>query len=349
MGNLAFLHGGNIHEAKRRHKKDVIDFSANINPLGLPTSVKKAIYNFDSILHYPDPQAKDITHKIAKYWGIKEENVLVGNGSIELIYLIMSSYKPKTVLIPAPTFSDYERAARCVNSRIRFLKLKEKKGFKLDPPRLNNPDMLFLCNPNNPTGNLTLENPTMIRKFAARMLVIDEAFMDFLERQKNYTLVWQAVRNKRIIVLRTFTKFFALPGLRIGYLIAHQENIHRLRKCQPPWSTNSLAQSAAEAILKNKKYTNETLKLIKKERGFLVRRLSQFKNLKLFPSLTNFLLIKIKNARITSKSLKKLLLKKGILIRDCSNFRNLNNKYIRIAIRSRKENLRLLSALKKVL
>ncbi len=343
MDNLDFSHGGNIYEV---NKIDIIDFSANINPLGLPTRIKKTIYNnFDKILHYPDPAARNITRKIAKYWEIDEENILLGNGSVELIYLITSTYKPKTTLVPVPTFSEYERAAKSAKSKIRFLRLKEKEGFKLNLSHVGNTDIAFFCNPNNPTGNLILENSVAVKNLA----VVDEAFMDFLPNQKNHTLIWKATKSKKIIILRTLTKFFALPGLRMGYLIAHKNIINKLRQNLPPWNTNSLAQIAAEQILNDKNYINKTYKLIKKERKFLFEQLAEISGLRPYPSVTNFLLIKIEREDITSKSLKELLIKKGILIRDCGNFRNLNDKYIRVAIRSHKENLKLLNALKEVI
>ncbi len=349
MANLTFLHGGDIYEVKRKFKKEIIDFSANINPLGLPLRAKRTIYeNFDKILHYPDPNSRNITRKIAKYWGINEKNVLLGNGSVELIYLIMSTYKPETTLVPAPTFSEYERAAKSVKSKVRFLKLGEKEGFRFNLPHLNKMDILFLCNPNNPTGNLVVKNREIIGKFAGKLVVLDEAFMDFLPDQKNYTLIWKAVKKRKIVVLRTLTKFFALPGLRIGYLIGHEEIVNKLKQHQVPWSTNSLAQIAAEEILNDKKYINKTYKLIREERDFLFRQLAKIEGLKPYSSVTNFLLVKIEKTGVTSKSLKELLIEKGILIRDCSNFRNLNDKYIRVAVRSRKENLKLLAALKGV-
>ncbi|UCD55425.1 MAG: threonine-phosphate decarboxylase [Candidatus Omnitrophota bacterium] len=347
MANLNFLHGGNIHEARRRHGKEIIDFSANINPLGLPANVKASIYrNFDAALNYPDPDARDITREIAKYWNIKEENILVGNGSAELIYLIVSACRPKTVLMPAPSFSEYERAARGAGSKPGFLKLREKDGFKPDFPGAGNADILFICNPNNPTGNVIVDSCRDLIKLPNKFAVIDEAFMDFLPCEKEHTLIWEARKNKKIIVLRSFTKFFALPGLRIGYLVAHKDFVKFLRRHQIPWSINAFAQLAAKRILSNKVYIKKTRLLIERERSFLFDEISGIKGLTPYPSVTNFILIKITKPGVTSKSLKESLITKGILIRDCSNFRALNDKYIRVAVRSRKENLKLLKALK---
>ena len=349
MDNLNFPHGGNIYEVKRRFKKEVIDFSASINPLGLPGRVKKILCrNLGSILYYPDPAAKDLTRKIARYWKIKEENVLAGSGSIELIYLIVSCFMPKTTLIPVPTFSEYERAAKNICSRIKFVKLKEEEGFRLDPSRLSGSDILFLCNPNNPTGNILFTDFQTIEKLPYKLVVVDEAFMDFLPDEKRYTLIWKAAQSKKIIVLRTFTKFFALPGLRAGYLIGHTDTIRALRQYKIPWSVNALAQKAAECILDDRRYIDKTRRLIKKERDFLFGELAKIKGLRPYQSVANFLLIKIED-NLCSSFLAEKLIRKGILIRDCVNFRGLGNKFIRIAVRSRKENLKLIKSLKEIL
>ena len=346
MGDLAFNHGGNIYEVKRKYDKEVIDFSANINPLGLPPQVKKTVCeNFNHILHYPDPEAKGMTRAISQCWKIKKENILVGNGSIELIYLIASCFKPKTTLIHAPTFSEYERAARTVKSKIKILRLKETEGFSFNISGIGNSDMFFLCNPNNPTGNLLIKTARVIDKLPVKLVVIDEAFMDFLPDQKNHTLIPRAVKSKKIVVLRTLTKFFALPGLRIGYLVAHKEIINKLKEYQPPWSVNSLAQLAGQMILTDKCYIRKTCELIAKERNFLFKQIAKIEGLNIYPSFTNFVLVKIENKNLTSTCLEKKLIKDNLLVRDCANFKGLGNKFIRIAVRTRKENLKLLRSL----
>jgi threonine-phosphate decarboxylase len=350
MNILNFPHGGNIYAVKRIFKKEVIDFSANINPLGLPPRIKKIIYkNFESVLHYPDPEAKDITRKISRLWGIKEENVLLGNGSVELIYLIASCFMPKITSILVPTFSEYERAARNIKSRIRFVNLYEKENFRLDPNRLSNSDILFFSNPNNPTGNLIFTDSRMIEKLSHKLVVVDEAFMDFLPNEETHSLIRKAQNSQRIIVLRTFTKFFALPGLRIGYLVAHKDIVKALKKYRIPWSVNALALKAAECLLVDKSYINKTKQFIEKERSFLFKEITKIKNLKPYPSVANFLLIKIEDKNLSSTFLTKKLIQRGILIRDCANFRGLNHKFIRVAVRSHNENLKLVEALKEAI
>lgn len=344
MGNLDFSHGGNVYEAGRNLRKEIIDFSANINPLGLPAGIKNIIYrNLGDILHYPD-QKPGLVQKIAEYWNVKEDNILLGNGSIELIYLVVSAFMPKTALIPVPAFSEYERALRNIKSRIKFLKLYEKENFKLNPNRLGSSDILFLGNPNNPTGNLLFADPQITERIPGKMIVVDEAFMDFLPDEEKYTLIRKAVNSKRIIVIRTFTKFFALPGLRIGYLAAHKDIIKFLKRYRMPWSVNALALKAGEYMLADKGYINKTKRFIEKEREFLFDSIKEIEGLNPYPSTANFLLIKIKDKNIASYLLAEKLIQKGILIRNCANFKGLGSEFIRIAVRSRKENIKLIQS-----
>lgn len=349
MDYVDFLHGGNIYEVKRKYKKDVIDFSANINPLPISKVFKNEFTkNYRNIFHYPDPQAKDLIRQIARYWKINEQNILLGNGSTELIYLIICMYRPKKVIIPAPTFSEYERAASSSKSKIQFLNLKEDT-FELGRLKLDKADIFFISNPNNPTGNLLFKSQKLQNQNCCSLTVIDEAFMDFSPDEKKYTFIQRAVKDKRIIVLRSFTKFFALPGLRIGYLVAHKDLVKTLKKFQPPWNINAIAQSLARMMLNDKSYIKRTREFIIKERDFLFKELVKIDRLRPCPSVTNFLLIKIEKTGINSKSLTKKLIQKGILVRDCSNFRNLNNKFIRVAVRSHRENAKLIQALKEIL
>lgn len=347
MGGLDFLHGGNIYAVKEESEKEIIDFSASINPLGVPAGVRKAVYmNFDKILHYPDPEARKVRRAIAGYWEIDEDNILIGNGSVELIYLIISAFRPRAVSILLPTFSEYERAARSVKSRIQFVGLDPEDGFSLRNKKIARTDILFLGNPNNPTGNIILDDYEEFDQFHSGLTVIDEAFMDFLPDEENHTLIWKAQKSKNILVLRTFTKFFALPGLRIGYLIAHKDVIQRMKRHQIPWSVNAFAQEAARVLLSDKTYINKTKLFIEKERKFLFDGVADINGLAPYPSVTNYLLIRIESKKLNSSLLAKRLIRRGILIRDCANFRGLDKRFIRIAVRLRRENLALLRALR---
>jgi threonine-phosphate decarboxylase len=350
-------HGGNVWPYFSNSK--ITDFSASINPLSLPSTVKGIIErNIDKLSHYPDPESKGLKIALAKSYNLSTANLLIGNGSIELIYLILQALKPSEVLIPQPTFSEYEFASRINGARVFFLRTKESEAFRIDLSRFKKliprSGLVFLCNPNNPTGALlpdfeVLSLLNLCRKHKA-ILVVDEVFMDFVPAAKKQALISEAVKDKNLLVLKSLTKFFALAGLRLGYLIGHTKLIDSISAFRYPWNVNSLAQMAGEEALKDKKYIKQTGEFMPKERAYLFDNLSRIEGLKVFPAAANFFLCKLESARIKdARNLSKKLLEYGILIRDCYNFRGLNNKFFRVAVRLRKENNRLIIALKGII
>jgi len=345
-----YQHGGNIYEIEPRRRTFTLDFSANINPLGIPAPVEKLLRRqLKDLVHYPDPKARCLVARLARYWKVKEENVLIGNGSTELIYLTLNAFGPATVTLAVPSFTEYERVARISKCQLKFVYLREDEGFRFNSHCLKKSNVLFLCNPNNPTGNLIISNHADIENMPVNKVIIDEAFMDFVPKEHIHTFIPQAAKSRKIIVLKTLTKLFALPGLRIGYLVAHKDIIRTLKEYQIPWSVNVLAQTAATQCLSEVTFIQRSKQLIEKERNFLYERLSRIKWFKPYPSVANFLLIKINQKRFTSLHLKERLLKKNILIRDCTNFRGLNKQFIRVAVRTHKENMQLVRALEECL
>ncbi|OQY39436.1 threonine-phosphate decarboxylase [Candidatus Atribacteria bacterium 4572_76] len=360
------LHGGNLERAMEKYgisSEKIIDFSANINPLGFSSKIREAIIkNLDQLSHYPDPECKKAKKEISGYFKIDYENILLGNGSTELIYLIVQTIKPKKALIPVPTFCEYERALNNNNVSINFYKLKEKQEFLVSideiTPRLAGIDLVFLCNPNNPTGTflpkkeiLNLVKEVQKRKI---FLVLDEAFIDLYEED---SLIKEVKNYNYLIILRSLTKFYGLPGLRIGFAASSPKLIKKLdpkliKKLETqkiPWSVNSLAQIAVREVLRDEKYISKSRSFLLKEKKFLYRELSNIKGLKAYKPSANFIFIKLlKN--ISSEILQNHLGRKGILIRNCSNFRGLEKgKFIRVAVRTRKENIKLLKELKLIL
>ena len=349
------IHGGNVEEIAKRYglgEEKITDFSANINPLGPPPRVIKALKkNLDSIARYPNPEAVDLRKELSKYLRINPENIIAGNGAIELIHLICRTLKPQKALVVVPTFCEYEFALKSVGCKISFLTLRSDDDFGLNVKgliaHLKRIDLLFLCNPNNPTGQL-ISKADMLRIIDAAQekgifVVLDEVFMDFVEKAE--TLIYEAVKRKNLFIIRSLTKFFALPGIRIGYGVGNKKLLEKLKIHKEYWSVNALAQLAGIAALKDKEYIQRTKRLIRKERKFLYRRLSKINGLKPYPSATNFILCRLNTNKIDSKNLQEKLIQKNILIRDCSSFRSLNNRYIRIAVRTRKENLCLVDSL----
>ena len=348
MARINFSHGGNVYEFGRRQKM-MIDFSSNINPLGLPLGAEKIIYkSVPYLLRYPDPDSAHLRTAIARRWGIDDENVLCGNGSIELIYLVMAALEFRNITIPMPSFSEYERAAFGAGVRCDFINLKEDAGFFLPPKAANIKNPLLICNPNNPTGNMLIM-PDFADRMKAGLLIVDEAFLDFVPNEEKLTFIRRAASDKRVIVLRTFTKFFAMAGLRLGYLVAHKETIARLKRNTPPWNINYLAQVVGEKALADKAYAARTRELIKGERDFLYKGLGEISGIKFYASAANFILICITRPGVTAPRTYEHLLKDNILIRRCGNFRNLSDRFIRVAVKNRSENKLLIKALKKVI
>ncbi len=360
-------HGGNIYrlaEELKIQERKIIDFSASVNPIGVSKKVKTEIRKHLKYLHnYPDPGTKRLRKRLAQYHGIDPEIILCGNGSTELIYLITRALKPKNVLITAPTFSEYERACQ-ISSELRVLsyELKKENNFEINPDEfinamggrgwINNSslithhsslpcDMAFLCNPNNPTGRLLKKDIVLGIAEAARdlkcILVVDEAFIDFCPED---SVIKEVENNPYLIVLRSMTKFYALSGLRLGYGVFPQHLIGRLKEYKEPWTVNNLAQRAAVVAVKDKVYRNETFRLIKEEKRFLEKGFKKL-GIEFFHSDANFYLLKISNADEICQQLRK----KYLLVRDCSNFIGLDSTYIRVAVKSHRENTVLLKEL----
>ena len=357
-------HGGNIKQYFQRisshaHARRLIDFSANINPLGLAPKVKAAIIkNIEGVIHYPEPDSRSLKKSLANFYNTDDHNIAVGNGSIELIYLIPKALKLKKVLITTPTFSEYEFAARLNGSKVLFLPTEEGNDFKLGLHKLKKlipqVDLVFIGNPNNPTGSHILSEEMLslieLCQQYRTFLVVDEAFMDFVQVSDRDSLAFSAPRNKILIVLRSLTKFFALPGLRIGYAIANRDLVKRLSNLQYPWNINSLAQAAGEEVLKDRGYMNESREYVIKEKEYLFGRLKNIKGLKTYPPSSNFIFCKLEDWAIKSAQvLNERLLEKGLVVRNCANFRGLNQRFFRVAVRKRAENLKLIMALKEVL
>lgn len=356
------IHGGDI----KYYLEDVppcvdklIDFSANINPLGLSPKTKAAIAeNITGVVHYPEPGSRSLKKALAVFHNIKQDNLTVGNGSIELIYLIPKALKAKKILIVTPTFSEYEFAAKANGAKIIFVKTKENENFKIEFSNLqkvlSRVDLVFLGNPNNPTGScLHAEELSPLVEACARhktVLVIDEVFMDFVETCDEDSFLSAAPRNKYLLILKSLTKFFALPGLRLGYAVGHRDLVRSISGLQYPWNINSLAQAAGRDALKDSAYMNYSREYIAGEREFLFSGLKDIKGLKAFSPSSNFILCKLDGCSVKSaKVLNKRLVKKGLVIRNCGNFRGLNEKFFRVAVRKRDENRRLITALKEVL
>ncbi|MBI4794928.1 MAG: threonine-phosphate decarboxylase [Deltaproteobacteria bacterium] len=344
-------HGGDVYHLARTLGLDLselLDFSANINPLGFPPGIVAAVEQaLGEIVHYPDRRCLELKQDLADYHRLSPEQILVGNGSTELIYLVARALKPKKALIVAPAFSEYEHALQAAEVPVAFQVTTEAQSFTLDAPLdPQGADLVFLAHPASPSGALL--QPDLLLETAARLddegvfLLLDEAFVDFVEEASFKT---HLARFPRVLLLRSFTKFFAIPGMRLGYVLAAPELISRLAALQEPWSVNTLAQAMGRACLADLDYMARSRDLVRQEQEYLLEGLSSLPGLQPFPSAVNYLLVKLTRPDFTAASLQKALLSKRIVIRDASNFRGLDERFFRVAVRARAENQRLLEAL----
>ncbi len=298
------------------------------------------------IVHYPDRRCLDLRRDLAAYHGLGPEAILVGNGSTELIYLAARALRPTRGLIVTPAFSEYEQALNVARVPVVFHPTAEAHDFSLHEvlePRAG--DLVFLAHPASPSG--VLLNPALFLEVAARVdaagayLLLDEAFVDFVEEA---SLKTHLGRFPRLMILRSFTKFFGIPGMRLGFLLGAPELSARLAEAQEPWSVNTMAQAMGRACLADLAYMSRTRALIAQEREFLFNRLAALPGFTPFPSVVNYLLVKLTRPGMTAAALQRRMLAHRIVIRDAGNFRGLDERFFRIAVRRREENERLLKA-----
>ena len=344
------MHGG--RNSIKNSDPHIIDFSSNITPIGIPLSIKKIFKkNLDDIQNYPDFNSTELISSLTKYTGLQKSNLLVGNGAIEIIYNFSFAFlsRKTRILIPVPTFQEYEAVAKLNNCTISYFKtmnLSENiDSFISQIPRNG---CVFLCNPNNPTGKLLSKKQLLsviqTAKKLSSIVFIDECFIELVP-ESNESIILYVKKYDNLFVLRSLTKSFGLPGIRIGYAAASKQMIEILQKIKIPWSVNSIAQNTAKIALKNKSHLTKSKLVIKKELIYLENKISQLDGFMCNYSSTNFILIKTK---YDSTKLQQKLLKHKILIRDCKNFRGLNNHYFRIAVKSHKDNVKLIKALEKI-
>jgi L-threonine-O-3-phosphate decarboxylase len=351
------VHGGNLDELSRNfklNKENLIDFSANINPLGINKRVKDAIINaLEEVERYPDITYFNLKSGISDFEGVSYEDLVLGNGAAEVIFNLVRAIKPKKVLIPAPTFGEYEEAVLSIKSSIEYYYLKEDNNWIIDEDIINyindDIDMVFICNPNNPTGILTDKEVIInIAKKALStntILAIDESFLDFLRNGESYSAINLLKEYNNVFIIKSMTKLFAIPGIRIGYGICKNKNIIRqMELVSVPWNINILAEKAALEALNDKEYIDKTISYIEEEKNYLYKELSKFNNMKVFNPSVNFIMFKINN----NIDLKLELIKEDIIIRSCNNYIGLDDRYYRIAVRTREENNKLIIALKNV-
>ena len=380
------FHGGNIYKIFReKNIKEILDYSSNINPYGIPESLKKRITeNLEILERYPDPDYVELRQKLSNLNKVNLSDIILGNGATEIIFLFMKVINPKKILIVSPTFGEYERAVKATEIsgdtvslsssngdnknienkkiEIEYFELKESDDFKLNIGNLKNElenkyDLLIICNPNNPTGKfLKLAQTEEILKECNKYntkLFIDEAFIEFLEDGMKESIINTEGNKKNLFVTRAFTKFFAIPGLRLGYGMYFDKELEKkISEKKEPWSVNNFAEMAGLTVLDDAEYIEKTLKWIAEEKIYMYEKLNKILGMKVYETEVNFITGKIDEKLFSEglnvKVLREKMLEQGILIRDASNFKFLDERFFRLAIKDRASNERVIEVMKEI-
>ena len=350
---MKMIHGGDWAGYEIEYGKAPLDFSANVSPLGLPEGVRAAaLHALETADRYPDPRCRKLRAALSAHHGVPAENLVCGNGASDLIYRLCRVLKPRRAALFVPGFAEYALALREVGAAVTELPLPEADGFQLTEKQIGqiprDCGLLFLCNPNNPTGRLaereTLHALLKRCREQGTFLAVDECFLDFCENAADRSLIGELAGTPRLAVIKAFTKTYAMAGLRLGYLLSGDAALaERLQNSGQPWPVSHIAQEAGIAALCETDYVNQILALITAERRRMTAALEAL-SLRVIPGQANFLLFRSPDAALAEK-----LRTRGVLIRDCANFAGLTAGWYRCAVRTAAENDILLEAIGEVL
>jgi len=350
-------HGGNLEKLARETGlavENIIDFSASINPLGFPEQVRSLVSrNLETLVRYPDPYSGRLRKAAAVKHGVSPDMVVPGNGSSELLFQIARMAPARRAVIPVPAYGDYSAAARSAELEVKYAAARREDGFRYAPAAVSaeldkGPALVYIGQPANPVGILMPRDDItrLATSYGDSLFCIDEAFADFVPEYRSLA----DSRLDNIIVLRSVTKFYALPGLRIGYAVGSKNRMENLKKFLPTWSVNSLSEVVGSEVLMDEEYQTRTLELIQREREFLKSALSAITDFIIYLSQVNYLLIEIRGDSPIggATQLSAALLKKGIAIRTCGDFPGLTDRYFRIAVKNRQQNEALVDAVSEI-
>ncbi|WP_343002369.1 pyridoxal phosphate-dependent aminotransferase [Intestinibacter bartlettii] len=349
-------HGANVDNMAKKFGKnenDIIDFSSNVNPHIISDLGKYVLEGLEKSRSYPDINYTNLRNNISDYIKVDSELIIPGNGATEIIYLLMKSIKRRLAILN-PTFSEYGRGAKLNNLEIIDFHLKEENNFSIDldeiQKNMDKFDSLFICNPNNPNGKVKDLNELLDLMIENdKLLIVDETFMEFVGEEEKYSLINKIKQTPNLFILKAVTKFFGMPGLRLGYgVTSNKQIIKNIYEYKEPWTINSFAENLSNYLFKDKEYINGSKNYYINERKFMLEELRKISRLKVYDTDTNFVLIKLDDDEANSLKLE-LFEKYNILIRDASNFIGLDKSYIRVAIKSHNDNKVLIESLRKIL
>ncbi len=357
------FHGSDLEKVEQLYgikRADIRPFASNVNPLGLSPVLKKALQeNLDVLTDYPDRDYKELREAIHAYTGAEADHILPGSGTTELIVTFIRTIKPKRTLVVEPTYSEYKRDLKAIRSDVIDYVLSAEDDFKSDPVRLceqidESVDLVVLCNPNNPTSTcLSISQiETIIKKCkeCSAFLLVDETYVEFVKDVSLVSAIPLVKKYNNLIVLRSVSKFFAAPGLRLGYAcISNEKLLHYLHKHSNPWSISSLAAYAGTVMFTDQDYICKTRDLISQEQGLICSTLRTRGTLKVYQPTTNFVLLQILKDGVTASDAFEHCIRKGLMIRDCSNFIGLGPEYIRFCFLNPEDDDRLVNTLLEIL
>ncbi len=357
------FHGSDLEKIEEIYhipKEEITSFSANVNPIGISPKLRKTLAeHIDDITGYPEREYTSLRKCIGTYVNTDFKNIIVGNGSTELISLFIKILHPEKALIFGPSYSEYEREVTLSGGTSRYYRLDESRGFSVDVDRLaaqlnETIDLLIICNPNNPTST------AISRKDMRRILdtckeygiyvLVDETYVEFADDLQDITAIPLTRCYNNIIILRGISKFFAAPGLRLGYAICgNRDLIKDVVGRQDPWSINTLAAVAGEIMFTDEDYIQETRSLIASERKRICEKLDSFQGLTYYPPKANFILLKILKGNVSAKDVFEAAIREKLMIRDCSDFPFLDSRYFRFCIMMPEKNNALLEVIENLL
>lgn len=354
--NINSVHGADINSAAELYGLEadkIIDFSSNINPFIVDSMDKIVEAGVGSLQKYPDIKYRRLRKNISDYLGVDDSYIIPGNGATEIIYLLMRNLSGRLAIIN-PTFSEYRKGAEIAGLSVVDFVMDWKKDFKLDLDeiyrRKDEFDSIFICNPNNPDGSVReIKKLLEFAEKEGKLLIVDETFIEFADSEKEISLVNMVEKSKNLFIIRAVTKFFGIPGIRLGYGISsNRELLQKMYDEKEPWTINSFADSASDFIFKEEDYIRKSKEYFSKERVCMINEINKIDGIKAFNSDANFILVRFENRNVLDVK-ENLLKRAGLLIRDASNFIGLDSSFARVAIKNHEQNTVLVDALRSVL
>jgi len=354
------FHGSDLEKIEQVFgikKEDIVNFAANVNPYGFSKKAAEVLKEKLSVIStYPDPAYTELKKAISSYTGANPENIILGNGVTELLTLFLNVFSPKKAVVIGPTYSEYEKDLKRIGAEVVYIDAKEENDFVLSSDDIiaetpEDTDLVILCNPNNPTSGTLRKNAIeeLAKAYQEKQihLMIDETYVEFSKEAKDITACELTNHFSNIHVLRGTSKFFATPGLRLGYALTKNDLVlEKVSKVQDPWNINSVAELVGTVMFTDEEYITFVRNSMDEEKEFVLNELKKIPGMKTYPVFGNIVLVRLPEIGPDSESLFVDLIKKGMMIRDCSSFKQLGNRFIRICFMAHEDNVRLVEAIK---